>query len=233
MSKSKIEWTNETWNPCTGCTKVSAGCKNCYAAEMSRRLKYMHPVKYRNGFELTCHPSELERPYKWRKPRVVFVNSMSDLFHEGVPLDFIKQVFEVMNGTPHTYQILTKRSERLAELSCELSWTDNIWMGVSVENQAVLNRLDDLKKCGARIKFLSCEPLLEGLPNMELNGIDWVIAGGESGRNARPIKEEWVIDIKQQCEKSGTKFFFKQWGGTNKKKTGRMLNGRTFDEMPE
>lgn len=231
---SKIEYTNETWNPITGCSKESAGCKNCYAVEMTRRLQYMHPEKYRNGFELTLHPNELKKPYKWRKPRIIFVNSMSDLFHENVPLEFIQQVFKTMNDTPqHTYQVLTKRSKRLAEVSDQLNWTDNIWMGVSVEDQRVSNRIDDLKKCGARIKFLSCEPLIGELPNLKLEGINWVIVGGESGRKPRPIQQEWVEDIQLQCEKSSIAFFFKQWGGTNKKKSGRLLNGKTFDAMPK
>lgn len=233
MSKSNIEWTEVTWNPTTGCTKVSQGCKICYAEPMSKRLRAMGQEKYKDAFKVRIHPSELERPKKWRKPRVVFVNSMSDLFHEEIPLDFIKKVFETMNSTPrHTYQILTKRAERLAQVSAELKWTDNIWMGVSVENSGVENRIDELKKCGAKIKFLSCEPLLGPLSNLNLKGIDWVIVGGESGAKARPIKKEWIIDLKEQCEKSKTAFFFKQWGGVYPKKNGRELDGVKYDEMP-
>ena len=189
--------------------------------------------KYKNEFKLTLHPDTLQDPYKWKKARVVFVNSMSDLFHKDVPLHFIQQVFEVMNNTPqHTYQVLTKRSERLLELSPFLTWTPNIWMGVSVEDHRVVNRIDDLRLCGASTKFLSCEPLIGPLPNMNLEGIDWLIAGGESGFNARPMEKEWVEDIQEQCATEGVAFFFKQWGGKNKKKTGRLLNGKTYDEMP-
>ncbi len=233
MSKTSIEWTETTWNPTTGCTKISAGCKNCYAAVLAKRLHAMGLKKYKNEFKLTLHPDTLQDPYKWKKARVVFVNSMSDLFHKDVPLHFIQQVFEVMNNTPqHTYQVLTKRSERLLELSPFLTWTPNIWMGVSVEDHRVVNRIDDLRLCGASTKFLSCEPLIGPLPNMNLEGIDWLIAGGESGFNARPMEKEWVEDIQEQCATEGVAFFFKQWGGKNKKKTGRLLNGKTYDEMP-
>ena len=233
MAKSSIEWTETTWNPTTGCTKISAGCKNCYAAVLAKRLQAMGQKKYKDGFKLTIHPDTLQDPYKWKKARVVFVNSMSDLFHKDVPLHFIQQVFEVMNKTPqHTYQVLTKRSERLLELSPFLTWTPNIWMGVSVEDGRVVDRIDDLRLCGATTKFLSCEPLIGPLTNMNLNGIDWVIVGGESGFNARPMQKEWVENIQDQCAIDGVAFFFKQWGGVNKKKTGRLLNGRTYDEMP-
>jgi len=193
----------------------------------------MGQEKYKNGFKLTLHPDSLKDPYKWKKPRKVFVNSMSDLFHEDVPLYFIQQVFEVMNNTPkHTYQVLTKRSERLVELSPFLTWTPNIWMGVSVEDDRVVNRIDDLRECGAATKFLSCEPLIGPLANINLENIDWVIVGGESGPKSRPMEKTWVEDIQQQCIQQSVAFFFKQWGGFNKKLTGRLLNGKTYDEMP-
>jgi protein gp37 len=233
MAKTSIEWTETTWNPTTGCTKISAGCKNCYAAVLARRLQAMGQKKYKDGFKLTLHPDTINDPFKWRKPKIVFVNSMSDLFHEDVPLHFIQQVFDVMNNTPkHTYQVLTKRSKRLLELSPFLNWTPNIWMGVSVEDERVVNRIDDLRLCGASTKFLSCEPLIGPLPNMNLEKIDWVIVGGESGLKARPMEKEWVEDIQEQCAVESVAFFFKQWGGKNKKKAGRLLNGRTYDEMP-
>ena len=234
MSKSTIEWTEETWNPTTGCDKVSQGCKVCYAEILSIRLQAMGLPKYANGFEITVHEEELLRPATWKKPRVIFVNSMSDLFHEEVPLDFIKKVFAVMNENPqHTFQVLTKRAARLKEVHHELTWTDNIWMGVSVEDDQVTNRIDLLRETNAKIKFLSCEPLIGALPNMNLQGIHWVITGGESGRKPRPMSEDWVTDILNQCSKAGVAFFFKQWGGTNKKAAGRLLNGRTYDEMPD
>lgn len=233
MAKSTIEWTESTWNPTTGCTKISAGCKNCYAAKLALRLQAMGQAKYQNGFVPTMHSQTLLDPYKWKKGRLVFVNSMSDSFHKEFPLPFIQQMFKVMNDTErHTYQVLTKRAERLEELSPFLEWSDNIWMGVSVENEKVVGRIDHLRNSEARVKFLSCEPLLGPLQNLNLEGIDWVIVGGESGPNARPMEKEWVEDIQKQCEKAGIAFFFKQWGGVNKKKTGRLLNGRTYDEMP-
>jgi protein gp37 len=233
MSKTTIEWTETTWNPTTGCTKVSSGCKNCYAEKMSKRLKAMGVKKYVNGFDLICHPNTLSDPYKWRKPRKVFVNSMSDLFHKDVPLDYIKQVFKVMNDNPkHVFQVLTKRSERLAEVADMLCWTDNIWMGVSVEDSLQKHRIDDLRQVNAKIRFLSCEPLIGDLGKMDLTGIHWVIVGGESGSNSRPIDKEWVESIHQQCIENIVPFFFKQWGGWNKKKNGRLLNGETYSEMP-
>ncbi|MFH1049327.1 MAG: phage Gp37/Gp68 family protein [bacterium] len=232
MAQSKIEWTEMTWNPATGCDKVSSGCKFCYAEVMARRLQAMGVDKYRNAFDLTLHEDSLRDPYSWKKPRIVFVNSMSDLFHEKIPLSFIKKVFKVMNDTEHVYQILTKRADRLLELSKKLEWGHNIWMGVTVEDYKVVDRIDKLRKTGARVKFLSCEPLLSSLPKLNLKKIDWVIVGGESGRKPRPMNADWVIDIKEQCEKAEVKFFFKQWGGTNKKKNGRMLEGRTYDDMP-
>lgn len=233
MAKSTIEWTESTWNPITGCTKISAGCKECYASKLALRLQAMGQEKYREGFKPTMHPQTLKDPNKWKKGKLVFVNSMSDTFHKDFPLAFIQQMFGVMNGTArHTYQVLTKRADRLEELNPFLTWTNNIWMGVSVENEKVIDRIDHLRNTDAKVKFLSCEPLLGPLPNLNLEGIDWVIVGGESGPNARPIEKEWVEDIQQQCEKAGVAFFFKQWGGVNKKKNGRLLNGKTFDEMP-
>ncbi|MEZ5339391.1 MAG: phage Gp37/Gp68 family protein [bacterium] len=234
MAQSSIEWTEVTWNPVTGCTKASPGCRNCYAVTMSRRLRAMGVEKYRNGFHLTAHPEELDRPFEWIKPRVIFVNSMSDLFHERLPLDFIELVFKTMNEADwHTYQVLTKRPELVARYDPFLKWNDNIWMGTSVEDDNVKWRIRMLQKCSAATKFLSCEPLIGPLRRMPLAGIDWVIVGGESGPRARPMKEEWVLDIRDQCRKAGVPFFFKQWGGVNKKATGRILDGRTYDEMPE
>lgn len=222
-----------TWNPTTGCTKVSAGCKHCYAEVMSRRLQAMGVEKYKDGFKLRLHPDALKIPYTWKSSKVVFVNSMSDLFHKDVPLEFIQQVFAVMNDNPqHVFQVLTKRSDLLLKYHRELRWSHNIWMGVSVENARVMHRIDDLRQTSARVKFLSCEPLIGPLPNMNLEGIDWVIVGGESGRKPRPMKEDWVLEILDQCKAAGVKFFFKQWGGTNKKKTGRLLLDQTWDEMP-
>ena len=233
MNLSSIEWTEATWNPCTGCTKISSGCMNCYANLLAMRLLAMGNPRYLNGFEFTIHEDKIEEPYAWKKPKRVFVNSMSDLFHEKSPVEFIQQVFATMNGASwHTYQVLTKRSQKLAELSSSLEWSSNIWMGVSVEDQRVIHRIDDLRKCGAAIKFLSIEPLLGPLPNLNLEGINWVIVGGESGPKARPMEKEWVEDIQRQCADQGVPFFFKQWGGVNKKKTGRELNGRTYDELP-
>lgn len=233
MAQSSIEWTEMTWNPTTGCDKISAGCKYCYAEVMARRLEAMGIEKYKDGFELRLHESALNVPFEWKKPKVVFVNSMSDLFHKDVPLSFIQRVFEVMNKTQqHTYQVLTKRAERLYELHDKLNWTTNIWMGVSVENEKVKDRIDFLRETNAKVKFLSCEPLIGPLNNINLDNIHWAIVGGESGRKARPMKESWVWDIRQQCADQGVAFFFKQWGGTNKKKAGRELGGRTYDEMP-
>ena len=222
-----------TWNPTTGCNKISAGCKYCYAEVMTRRLEAMGIEKYKDGFKVRTHEDALNVPYLWKKPKVVFVNSMSDLFHPDVPFEFIEKVFKVMNDTPqHTYQVLTKRADRLYELHHPLNWTKNIWMGVSVENEKVLDRIDFLRETNAMVKFLSCEPLIGPLRNMNLQNINWVIVGGESGRKARPMKEQWVWDIQQQCAAADVAFFFKQWGGVNKKKTGRELGGRTYDEMP-
>ena len=233
MAQSIIEWTEMTWNPTTGCNKISAGCKFCYAEVMSRRLHAMGIDKYKDGFKLRTHESALLTPFEWKSPKIVFVNSMSDLFHKDVPLDFIKKVFDTMNKCPqHTFQVLTKRSDVLLKYHKELNWSHNIWMGVSVEDERVKHRIDDLRKTNARTKFLSLEPLIGPLPKMKLKKIDWVIVGGESGRTPRPMNEDWVLDIQQQCEKAKAAFFFKQWGGTNKKKTGRVLNGRTYSDMP-
>lgn len=234
MATSSIEWTEMTWNPTTGCTKVSAGCRFCYAEVMTKRLKGMGQEKYKDGFEVRIHPSALKVPYTWKTPKLVFVNSMSDLFHEDVPFDFIKDVFEVMNDNPqHVFQVLTKRAERLFELHKKLHWTHNIWMGVSVENKKVTSRIDLLRKTKAKVKFLSLEPLIGPLVNLNLKKIDWVIVGGESGHRPRIMEPDWVLDIQEQCKKSNVAFFFKQWGGKNKKASGRLLNGRTYDEMPE
>jgi protein gp37 len=234
MAQSSIEWTEMTWNPTTGCDKVSAGCKYCYAEVMTRRLYAMGIEKYKDGFAVRTHDNELNTPYRWKGSKIVFVNSMSDLFHPKVSAAFIKKVFAVMNNAPqHTYQVLTKRAERLLELHEELNWTPNIWMGVSVEDERVTQRIDFLRQTNAKTKFLSCEPLIGPLINMNLENINWVIVGGESGRKARPVKEWWVWDIKQQCQEKGAQFFFKQWGGVNKKRSGRLLDGRTYDEMPQ
>ena len=222
-----------TWNPVTGCIKISQGCKNCYAARMANRLQAMGSVRYIDGFVPTLHNDLIDQPLRWKKPRVVFVNSMSDLFQDAVPEDFISRVFETMVKAPqHTFQILTKRSDRLAEMAPRLPWPDNIWMGVSVEDKRVLHRIDDLRRVPARIRFLSCEPLIGPLSNMNLNGIHWAIVGGESGPKARVMKEPWVQDIRKQCLAQDISFFFKQWGGVRKERFGRELNGQTFDEMP-
>lgn len=231
---SSIEWTQATWNPVTGCTKVSLGCRNCYAERMAHRLQSMGLRKYRNGFIVTTHADVLPEPLKWKSPRLVFVNSMSDLFHEDVPVAFIHRVFDVMRSTPrHTFQVLTKRPERVMELSSKLAWTPNIWLGVSIETSRWLPRLDHLKRTGATTKFLSLEPLLGPLSNLQLQGIDWVIVGGESGPGARPMDADWAREIRDNCIRSQVPFFFKQWGGVFKKRTGRVLDGRTWDEMPD
>jgi protein gp37 len=235
MATSKIEWTENTWNPVTGCTKISSGCKHCYAEVMTRRLQAMGQEKYSNGFELTLHPEALNDPSYWKKSKMIFVNSMSDLFHKDVPVEFIQRVFQVIRENPHhVFQVLTKRSDILMYYDREgwLDWPHNLWMGVTVESNSVTKRIDHLGSTKARVKFLSCEPLLTSLHEMKLAGIDWVIVGGESGRTPRPIKEEWVLDIKQQCEEAGVAFYFKQWGGTNKKKSGKILNGKVYNEMP-
>jgi len=236
MAKTKIEWTESTWNPVTGCTRISSGCRFCYAEIMARRLKAMGQYKYRNGFKLTLHPETLQEPFQWKKPRMVFVNSMSDLLHKDVPVEFIQKVFQVIKENPqHVFQVLTKRADILRYYDSEglLEWPHNLWMGVTVEDESVVHRIEKLRNTGARVKFLSCEPLLGSLHNMDLNGIDWVIVGGESGRTPRPMKAEWVLEIKEKCRKANVAFYFKQWGGTNKKKNGRLLNGKKYDSMPE
>jgi protein gp37 len=231
---SGIEWTESTWNPVTGCTKISPGCKHCYAERMAERLQAMGQPNYRNGFRLTLQPHMLELPLRWRKPQTIFVNSMSDLFHVDVPLDYIQRVFDVMRRARwHRFQVLTKRSERLAELDCQLEWTPNIWMGVSVETDKYRSRIDDLRTTHALLKFLSLEPLLGPIRKLDLSGINWVIVGGESGPKARPMETGWATDLRDQCRKANVPFFFKQWGGKNKKQAGRVLEGRTWNEMPE
>lgn len=233
MAQSSIEWTSFTWNPLTGCTKISPGCKHCYADRMSKRLKSMRVEKYVNGFELTLHEELIEAPLSWTKPRKVFVNSMSDMFHDDVPLGFIQRCFDVMTkASQHTFQVLTKRSERLLSINDMINWPPNVWMGVSVENEDYTYRIDDLRKTKAVVKFLSLEPLLGPLQNLNLTNIDWVIVGGESGPKSRPMREEWVQEIRDQCNLNNVPFFFKQWGGTQKKKAGRLLEGRTWDEFP-
>jgi protein gp37 len=234
MSKnSLIEWTEATWNPVTGCSKVSLGCKFCYAERFAKRLQQMGNKRYKNGFKITLHHDLIEQPKRWRKPSIVFVNSMSDLFHEKIPIQFIQQVFKTMNECYwHQFQILTKRSERLVKISSSLNWTKNIWIGVSIENQNYVSRIHDLKKVPAKIRFVSLEPLLGPIREINLNNIQWVIAGGESGPNARSMKPEWVEEILEKCEKNNIPFFFKQWGGIQKWKNGRKFNGKIYDNMP-
>lgn len=230
---STIEWTETTWNPVTGCTKISAGCTNCYAERMAHRLQAMGQANYANGFNVTLHERMLELPLRWRKPQTIFVNSMSDLFHENVPDDFIMEVFGVMKlAERHRFQVLTKRSERLAELRYRLPWPENVWMGVTVEGAQYLHRLDDLRKTDAAIKFCSFEPLLGPLPAIDLDGIDWVIVGGESGPGSRPIKAEWVRQVRDACLSQEIAFFFKQWGGFFKKQAGCLLDGREWKQYP-
>jgi protein gp37 len=232
-NQSKIEWTESTWNPITGCTKVSAGCKNCYAERMAKRLQAMGQPNYVNGFKLTVHEHSFQKPLQWKKPQMIFVNSMSDLFHPEVTDETIQGIFEVMRSAHwHTFQVLTKRSTRIRSLSLSIDWPSNVWMGVSVETEDYLYRIRNLQSTQARIKFLSLEPLLGPMPKLSLEGIDWVIVGGESGPRARPIEQDWVIRIRDKCVASQTPFFFKQWGGKNKKKNGRILDGRLWGEMP-
>jgi protein gp37 len=249
MSQSKIEWTELTWNPTTGCNKISAGCKFCYAEVMSKRLHAMGVKKYKDNFKLRTHTSELETPYGWRKPRIVFVNSMSDLFHKDVPLEFIKRVFKVMNDNPqHTFQVLTKRAELVLKYNKELNWTKNIWMGVSIESNKFINRVELLKKTNAKTKFLSVEPLIADVPDLNVKGINWVIVGGESGPKARALKEDWILNVLKKCQKENIPFFFKQWGKTKfnpdqldptidvnhpeHAKGGCMLKGKIYRNMP-
>ena len=231
--KSAIEWTESTWNPVTGCTKISPGCKHCYAERMAERLQAMGQENYRNGFALTLQPHMLELPLRWKKPQTIFVNSMSDLFHKDVPLDYIQRVFDVMRLADwHRFQVLTKRADLVAALDPKLEWASNIWMGVSVESDKYRSRIDDLRTTGAKLKFLSLEPLLGPLHDLDLRGMDWVIVGGESGPGARPMDPAWATDLRDQCKRAKVPFFFKQWGGTNKKQAGRVLDGRTWSQMP-
>ncbi len=235
MNKTKIQWTEQTWNPITGCSKISDGCLNCYAARMAKRLKAMENPRYRNEFEVTMHNDLYDVPIRIKTPKMIFVNSMSDLFHEDVPDEDILKIFDTMNKASwHTFQVLTKRPERVLKMddSGMLSWSNNIWMGTTVENDKYLHRIDCLRQTKAYVKFLSCEPLLGSLTTMDLNGIDWVIVGGESGPHSREMKEKWVLDIKDMCRTHNIPFFFKQWGGINKKKTGRVLQGKIYDEFP-
>jgi protein gp37 len=228
-----IEWTDATWNPTTGCTKVSEGCRHCYAERMAKRLHAMGQPRYRNEFGLTLHPDLLELPLHWKKPRRIFVNSMSDLFHKDVPDEFIQRVFQTMNrATQHIFQVLTKRPERARHLSPDLKWTSNIWLGTSVEDMRVSGRVDHLRMIPATVRFLSCEPLLGSLAKLDLTDIHWVIAGGESGPGARPMDPEWPRELRDKCRETGVAFFFKQWGGVQKHRTGRILDGRTWDELP-
>lgn len=233
VPNSHIEWTESTWNPTTGCTKVSEGCRHCYAETMAKRLKAMGQPRYSNGFKLTLHHDLIDLPLRWKSPRRIFVNSMSDLFHKDVPDEFIQKVFEVMNkASHHTFQVLTKRPERVAQMAHFLNWTPNIWMGTSVENMLVAKRVDHLRQVPAQVRFLSCEPLLGSLQGLNLDGIHWLIAGGESGPGARPMDEIWVRELRDECVREGVAFFFKQWGGIQKHRTGRVLDSRTWDEMP-
>jgi protein gp37 len=234
VSTTSIEWTEATWNPLTGCTKISPGCQHCYAERMAKRLQGMGQANYVNGFKLTLHEHMLDVPLRWRKPRHIFVNSMSDLFHKDVPEEFIQRAFDVMRRASwHTFQVLTKRSERLAKLSPRIDWPDNVWMGVSVERADYTFRIDHLRQTTAKVRFLSLEPLLGPLPDLDLEGVDWVIVGGESGPGARPMQEQWVQDIRDQCVEADVPFFFKQWGGVYKSRSGRTLEGRTWDQMPQ
>lgn len=232
--KSHIEWTEATWNPVTGCTKVSAGCKNCYAERMAQRLKAMGNIRYKDGFKVTLHEDLLDAPRKWKRPRVIFVNSMSDLFHEDVPTEFIQRAFETMNECPqHTFQILTKRSARAKKIAKKLNWTPNIWMGVSVEDDRVYQRIHDLHEVPAHVRFLSCEPLIGSTEELPLEGIHWVIAGGESGPGSRPMEADWVRSIRDQCKAADVAFFFKQWGGVQKHRHGRKLDKKIHNNMPK
>jgi protein gp37 len=233
MSTTTIEWTEATWNPVTGCSKVSPGCLNCYAERMARRLQAMGQPNYRDGFAVRTHEHMLGLPAKWGKPRMVFVNSMGDLFHEQVPVAFIQRVFRVMEGTPrHTFQLLTKRADRLAKVAPSLPWPKNVWMGVTVEDNERLCRVEILRQVPSAVKFLSVEPLLGPLPDLNLDGIDWVIVGGESGPGARSMNAEWVLDIRDACVNAAVPFFFKQWGGVRKKAAGRRIEDRTWSQMP-
>lgn len=231
---STIEWTEATWNPVTGCSKISPGCKHCYADRMARRLQAMGMSQYRNGFRPTVHPEALTTPLRWQKPKIVFVNSMSDLFHRAVPFEFVRQVFDVMEeASHHTFQVLTKRPETALRYSRDLPWPKHVWLGTTVETQLYTHRIETLGRVPAKTRFLSLEPLLGPIPLLPLHGIDWVIVGGESGPGARPMKKRWVTQVRDQCIAEGVPFFFKQWGGVNRKRAGRILDGRTWDDMPD
>ena len=233
MSQTKIEWTEETWNPITGCTKCSEGCLHCYAATFARRLQAMGNQRYKNGFDVTIHRDLFTRPITWKNPRMIFVNSMSDIFHDDISDEDILAIFETMNNASwHTFQVLTKRADRLTKLSSKIHWTQNIWMGVSVENEDAIPRVELLKKCGAQIKFVSAEPLLESISEINLDGIDWLIVGGESGAGCRPMNKEWVVELRNLAEKTQTAFFFKQWGGFHHSKAGSELDGKLYKEFP-
>lgn len=230
---SSIEWTEYSWNPVTGCSKVSSGCLNCYAERLAKRFKARGIHRYKAGFDVQTHPDLISIPYRLKKPHVIFVNSMSDLFHEAIPESFIRDIFEVMNNCPqHTFQILTKRSQRMLRLSKDLLWSKNIWMGVTVEDQNNISRMSELCESSAKIKFISCEPLLGPVSFSRLDGINWVIVGGESGPNARPMNKEWAVSLRDQCLRAKVAFFFKQWGGKKKKAAGRLLEGEIWDQMP-
>lgn len=230
---TKIEWTDRTWNPITGCTPISDGCKNCYAIKMARRLKAMGNARYSNGFQVTLHPDLLDQPLRWKKPSMIFVNSMGDMFHESIPLEYIQRVFATMTrASHHIFQVLTKRSSRMLELSPSLPWAPNIWLGVTVESGKYLYRVENLKETPAQTKFLSIEPMIGPVEGLILDGIDWVIVGGESGHHARLIEKEWAIAVRDTCTASDVPFFFKQWGGTNKKKAGKILDGKIWDQFP-
>jgi protein gp37 len=231
--RSRIEWTQATWNPVTGCDKVSPGCAHCYAETFAERWRGVPRHPYEQGFDLRFWPGRLEQPLKWKRPRVIFVNSMSDLFHEDIPLSYIERVFAVMTeASQHVFQVLTKRHERLAELAPELPWPKNVWMGVSIENKRWVERADYLREVPAAVRFISAEPLIGPLDGLDLDGIDWLIAGGESGHRHRPLDEEWVVELRDLCHADGVAFFFKQWGGRHAKANGRTLQGREWSEMP-
>lgn len=232
-NKTKIEWTDTTWNPLTGCSPISDGCKNCYAIKMARRLQAMGNRRYKNGFAVTLHPDLLDAPLSWKKPKMVFVNSMGDMFHEDVPLEYIQQVFATMEkASQHTFQVLTKRSSRMADLAAQLPWPKNVWMGVTIESDKYLYRAENLRKTPAVVKFISVEPMIGPVCEIDLQGIDWVIVGGESGAQARTIEKEWAIAVRDKCTASAIPFFFKQWGGSNKKKSGKILEGEIWDQFP-
>ena len=234
MNKSKIEWTESTWNPVSGCNKVSRGCDNCYAERMAKRLQAMGTKGYENGFEVTLHPHILEKPLRIKKSQIIFVNSMSDIFHDKIPDEYIIKIFETMNKAYwHTFQVLTKRPKRLKKIANKLKWTSNIWMGVTVEGNEYIDRVDYLRNCPANIKFLSIEPLIDSVNKLDYTGIDWVIVGGESGYGARVLEKRWVTEVKNRCLELNIPFFFKQWGGVNKKKAGRLLDGKIYDDMPK